>query len=68
MALDKIMKAVKRHEEEMSNRDCQTIFLKNIKDETVMELKRFDTNTWILNPRDKNEQIVKIVLEDRSEM
>lgn len=64
MALNKIVDAVMKHNKEELNEKHQFIKLTNIKGETVVRLKRFDTNTWILNPKSKNEEIVKIEFEE----
>ena len=64
MALNKIVDAVMKHNKEELNEKHQFIKLTNIKGETVVRLKRFDTNTWILNPGSKNEEIVKIEFEE----
>ena len=63
MGLNMILTAVNKHKKEM-NDNMQVIALKNTKGETVLSLKRFDTNTWLLNPGTKNEEIVKIVLAE----
>lgn len=64
MALNVIKNAVTRHKKESFDL-TKNVVLKNIKGDTVLMLKRFDTNTWILNPGSKNEEIVKIELEEQ---
>lgn len=66
MALNTIVNAVTKHKKEDLDNKSQYIVLKNIKGEAVVSLKRFDTNTWILNPGTKNEEIVKITLEEEA--
>jgi hypothetical protein len=59
-----ITNAIAKQKKEDIESKANYIALKNIKGESVISLKRFDTNTWILNPGTKNEEIVKIVLEE----
>lgn len=50
----------------MAEENVEYILLENVKGEVVVQLKRFDNNTWILE-NGKTTDIVKVKLVDRTD-